>query len=44
MSLFAVIDAFSKNGEGVFINFLREYIMTRPGIDIQDEIKESYNL
>lgn len=26
--LFAVIDAFSKNGEGVFINFLREYIMT----------------
>lgn len=36
--LFAVINAFSKNGEGVIIDFLRECIMTRPCVEIQDEI------
>lgn len=37
--LFAVIDAFSENGEGVFIDFLRDYILTRSGVEIQDEIE-----
>lgn len=37
--LFAVIDAFSKNGVGVFIDFLREYIITRSDVEIQDEIE-----
>lgn len=38
--LFAVINAFSENGEGLFIvDFLRDYILTQPAVEIQEEIE-----